>query len=156
MCCQGKQQGGPDGPVAQGWSVPPPGWLQVRAAPDVGGQDTRATKVPTGPSSGPSSFSFLLTGPGKAVSSHPADQAWLGGLPTMPPNKAKPSAWPQGALRRGPGTSGHINVNKSHSPRIQLVCEHTHTYTHMDKSQPMTAQKAVPTGTGSRTGAVIS
>ena len=48
-----------------------------------------------------------------------------------------------------------LNVNKPHTLGSSL-CVNTHTHTHRHKSQPMTAQKAVPTDTGSRTGAVIS
>lgn len=94
--------------------------------------------------------------PRKSSQSPSCRPSLAGWAPYHTPQQSKAPSVPQGALRRGPGTSGHINVNKSHSPRFQLVCEHTHTYTHMDKSQPMTAQKAVPTGTGSRTGALIS
>lgn len=124
VCCQGKQQGGSEGLVAQDWSIPPPGQLQVRASSGVGGQDSWATKVPTGPSSGPSSLSFLLMGPGKAVS--PTLQTKPGWVGSLPP-QSKASSVASGVLGRGPGTLGHINVNKPHSPRFQLVCDQTHT-----------------------------
>lgn len=67
-------------------------------SPGIGGQGARAAKAPTGPTSGPSSLSLLLTGPGKAVSPDPKDQAWLGGYSSC---KAKPQVWPQGGWGEG-------------------------------------------------------
>lgn len=67
-------------------------------SPGIGGQGARAAKAPTGPTSGPSSLSLLLTGPGKAVSPDPKDQAWLGGY--TPPVKQSPKCGLRGAGER--------------------------------------------------------
>ena len=107
-------------------------------------------KSPRVPAQGPPASRFCSWAQEKqSVPTLQTKPGWVGSLP--PQSKAPSVA--SGVLGRGPGTPGHINVNKPHSPRFQLVCDHTHTRKQISAHD---CQKTVPTDTGPRTGVVIS
>ena len=85
-------------------------------------------KSPRVPAQGPPASHFCSQAQEKqSVPTLQTKPGWVGS-PQCPPHKAKPPVWPQGVLRRGPGTSGHINVNKPHTLGSSL-CVNTHTHT---------------------------
>lgn len=67
--------------------------------------------------------------PRKNSQSPPCRPSLAGWAPSSLPPQSKAPSVASGVLGRGPGTPGHINMNKPHSPRFQLVCDHTHTHT---------------------------